>query len=95
MTDDPGAGSAVVAFDELLAEAKLSVPRPRPGAGRRAGLIATARASDCRVVGVTGYVGKGAALGIVGVLVVIGAAMADPRAASTIEQASAGKREAG
>jgi LuxR family maltose regulon positive regulatory protein len=59
MTDDPGAGSAVVAFDELLAEAKLSVPRPRPGAVSRAGLIETARASDCRVVGVTAPAGYG------------------------------------
>jgi hypothetical protein len=46
---------------------------------------AAARVVD--VVGVTGYVGKGAALGIVGVLVVIGAAMADPRAASGLDGA--------
>ena len=59
MTDDPGAGSAVIAFDALLAEAKLSVPRPRPGAVSRAGLIETARASDCRVVGVTAPAGYG------------------------------------
>ena len=39
------------------------------------------------VVGVAGYVGKGIALGVVGVLVVIGAAMADPRAASGLDGA--------
>jgi len=39
------------------------------------------------VVGVVGYVGKGIALGVVGVLVVIGAAMADPRAASGLDGA--------
>jgi hypothetical protein len=39
------------------------------------------------LVGVAGYVGKGIALGVVGVLVVIGAAMADPRAASGLDGA--------
>jgi hypothetical protein len=39
------------------------------------------------VVGMAGYVGKGIALGVVGVLVVIGAAMADPRAASGLDGA--------
>jgi len=39
------------------------------------------------VVGVAGYVGKGISLGVVGVLVVIGAAMADPRAASGLDGA--------
>ena len=39
------------------------------------------------VVGVAGYVGKGIALGVVGVLVVVGAAMADPRAASGLDGA--------
>jgi hypothetical protein len=39
------------------------------------------------LVGVAGYIGKGIALGVVGVLVVIGAAMADPRAASGLDGA--------
>ena len=39
------------------------------------------------IVGVAGYVGKGIALGVVGVLVVVGAAMADPRAASGLDGA--------
>jgi LuxR family transcriptional regulator, maltose regulon positive regulatory protein len=46
-------------LDELLVEAKLSVPQPRSGAVSRAGLIERARASDCRVVGVTAPAGYG------------------------------------
>ena len=42
-----------------MLEAKLSVPQPRPGTVSRAGLIDTARASDCRVVGVTAPAGYG------------------------------------
>lgn len=46
-----------------------------------------ARGTTVTVIGVLGYVGKGIALGVVGVLVVIGAAMADPRAASGLDGA--------
>ena len=54
----PG-GADGVALDALLLDAKLSVPQPRPGTVSRAGLIETARASDCRVVGVTAPAGYG------------------------------------
>jgi LuxR family transcriptional regulator, maltose regulon positive regulatory protein len=49
----------VVALDESLLDAKLSIPRSRPGLVSRAELIATARASGCRVVGVTAPAGYG------------------------------------
>jgi LuxR family transcriptional regulator, maltose regulon positive regulatory protein len=60
VTEDPHrvAPTAGV-LDELLLEAKLSVPRPRSGAVSRGGLIEGARASDCRVVGVTAPAGYG------------------------------------
>ena len=57
---DPGpAGPTVVELDESLLDAKLSIPDPHPGSVSRAGLIETARASDCRVVGVTAPAGYG------------------------------------
>jgi LuxR family maltose regulon positive regulatory protein len=60
VTQDPrGAAPTAVELDELLLDAKLSVPQPRPGAVSRAELIETARASDCRVVGVTAPAGYG------------------------------------
>ncbi len=46
-------------LDKSLLDAKLSIPRPRPGLVDRAELIATARASGCRVVGVTAPAGYG------------------------------------
>ena len=46
-------------LDELLLDAKLALPRPQPGSVSRADLIATARASSCRVVGVTAPAGYG------------------------------------
>ena len=46
-------------LDELLLDAKLALPRPQPGSVSRAVLIATARASKCRVVGVTAPAGFG------------------------------------
>jgi LuxR family maltose regulon positive regulatory protein len=49
----------VAGLDVLLLDSKLSVPQPRPGSVSRAGLIETARASDCRVVGVTAPAGYG------------------------------------
>ena len=60
VTEDVG-GSAprVPALDELLLEAKLSVPPPRPGTVSRAALIETARSSDCRVIAVTAPAGYG------------------------------------
>ena len=57
---DPGqAGPTAVEFDESRLDAKLSVPRLQPGSVSRAELIETARASDCRVVGVTAPAGYG------------------------------------
>jgi hypothetical protein len=54
-----GAASTIVALDELLVDAKLAVPRPRPGSVSRADLIEKARGSGCRVVGVTAPAGYG------------------------------------
>jgi LuxR family maltose regulon positive regulatory protein len=52
-------GLAGVELDRSLLEAKLSVPQPRRGSVSRAGIIDAARASDCRVVGVTAPAGYG------------------------------------
>jgi LuxR family maltose regulon positive regulatory protein len=46
-------------LDELLLEAKLSVPASRPGSVSRAGLVEAARASGSRVVGLTAPAGYG------------------------------------
>ena len=46
-------------MDASLLDAKLSIPQPRRGSVSRAPLIETARASDCRVVGVTAPAGYG------------------------------------
>jgi LuxR family maltose regulon positive regulatory protein len=51
--------ATVVELDELMLDAKLSIPQPRQGSVSRAELIETARASDCRVVGVTAPAGYG------------------------------------
>ena len=60
MTEDPrGAVPTVVDLDEVLLDAKLSVPQPRAGLVSRAALIERARASDCRVVAVTAPAGSG------------------------------------
>jgi LuxR family transcriptional regulator, maltose regulon positive regulatory protein len=60
VSEDPrGAPRTVVALDVLLLDSKLSVPQPRPGSVSRAGLIEAARASDCRVIGVTAPAGYG------------------------------------
>ena len=59
ITDRGRASPAVVELEALLLDAKLSVPDRRPGAVSRAELIETARASDCRVVGVTAPAGYG------------------------------------
>ena len=57
---DPGqAGLTALELDESLLDAKLSAPHPQPGWVSRAELIETARASDCRVVGVTAPAGYG------------------------------------
>ena len=50
---------AGVEVDRLLLTAKLSVPQPRRGSVSRAGLIEAAKASDCRVVGITAPAGYG------------------------------------
>ena len=49
----------LVELDELMLDAKLSIPQPRQGSVSRAELIETARASACRVVGVTAPAGYG------------------------------------
>ena len=54
-----GAGPTAARLEAVLLEAKLSVPRRRPGSVSRAGLIETARAGECRVVGVTAPAGYG------------------------------------
>ena len=60
MTDDSGhSGPTLVELEPLLLDAKLSVPPPRPGSVSRAELIETARAGECRVVGVTAPAGYG------------------------------------
>ena len=60
MTEDRGGPApTVVGFDEVLLDSKLSVPPSRPGSVSRAGLIETARTSDCRVIGVTAPAGYG------------------------------------
>jgi LuxR family maltose regulon positive regulatory protein len=60
VTEDPHrAAPTAGVLDELLLEAKLSVPHPRTGVVSRAGLIERARASDCRVVGITAPAGYG------------------------------------
>jgi LuxR family maltose regulon positive regulatory protein len=59
VTDDPHPAPTAVVLDELLLDAKLSVPRPRSGVVSRAALIEEARASECRVVGVTAPAGYG------------------------------------
>ena len=60
MIDERAApSSSVVELDEVLLDAKLAIPQPRTDSVSRAELIATARASDCRVVGVTAPAGYG------------------------------------
>ena len=61
MTEGAGGAvpSAALELDELLLDAKLAVPTPQPGSVSRAHLIETARASSCRVVGVTAPAGYG------------------------------------
>jgi LuxR family maltose regulon positive regulatory protein len=46
-------------LDESLLDAKVSIPRPRRGVVSRSELIDVARASDCRVIGVTAPAGYG------------------------------------
>ena len=60
MTEDV-VGAPAVAHDlgQLLLDAKLTVPPPRPGAVSRAALIEKARSSGCRVVGITAPAGYG------------------------------------
>jgi LuxR family transcriptional regulator, maltose regulon positive regulatory protein len=50
---------SVFRLDEALLDAKLTVPQSRPGEVSRAKLIDAARASECRVVGVTAPAGYG------------------------------------
>ena len=57
--DTYGAASPAPELDQLLLDAKFCVPRPRPGAVSRAGLVEAARSSDCRLVAVTAPAGYG------------------------------------
>ena len=50
---------SVERLDQLLLDAKLSVPEPRPGSVTRDALIERVRSSGCRVVGVTAPAGYG------------------------------------
>lgn len=59
MTTKPAPALKIVDLDDLLLDAKVSVPPPRPAAVSRIELIETARASPCRVVGVTAPAGYG------------------------------------
>ena len=59
MESSGGRASMGVALDALLLDAKLSVPQRRSGAVSRTGIIEKARASGCRVVGVTAPAGYG------------------------------------
>ena len=57
---EPGpAGPTVAELDESLLDAKLLIPHPHPGSVSRAEVIEAARASGCRVVGVTAPAGYG------------------------------------
>ena len=56
---EPSEPAAAPEFDDLLLDAKLTIPHPRPGSVSRARLIHEARASNCRVVGVTAPAGYG------------------------------------
>ena len=53
------AGPEAAELEQSLHEVKFSVPQPRPGLVSRAEIIDAARASDCRVVGVTAAAGYG------------------------------------
>jgi LuxR family maltose regulon positive regulatory protein len=55
----PGQAPAGAGLEALLLDAKLSAPRVRAGSVSRAGLIEAARASNCRVIGVTAPAGYG------------------------------------
>src|SRR5215469_12934675 len=46
-------------FGQVLLDVKFAVPPPRPGAVSRAGLVKTARSSDCRIVAITAPAGYG------------------------------------
>ena len=54
--DEPATTSQL---GQLLLDAKFSAAPPRPGIVSRAGLVATARSSDCRLVAVTAPAGYG------------------------------------
>ena len=59
MEGPPAYMTPFVALDEVLLDAKLSAPQRRAGDVSRDDLIASARASECRVVGVTAPAGYG------------------------------------
>ena len=60
MARDPGLPAPIdVELDQMMLDAKLSIPPSRQGSVSRTELIETARASDCRVVAVTAPAGYG------------------------------------
>ena len=60
MSDDRvGSGPPAARLEATLFEARLSVPRRRPGSVSRAGLIEAARTGPARVVGITAPAGYG------------------------------------
>ena len=59
MREDEELARPARAIDELLLDAKLSVPLPRPNVVPRPGVIERARASGCQVVGVSAPAGYG------------------------------------
>jgi LuxR family maltose regulon positive regulatory protein len=59
VTDLQRAAAPGPELGQVLLDAKLSVPRPRPGAISRVKLVEAARSSECRIVGVTAPAGYG------------------------------------
>ena len=60
MSQDPlGSAPTIGALDDRLLDTKLVCPATPPGSVSRAELIQTARASDCRIVGITAPAGYG------------------------------------
>ena len=57
--DDSLAPSSTDEVDDLLLDAKLSIPEPRTGAVSRAAIIGSARASGRRIIGITAPPGYG------------------------------------
>ena len=57
--DSHESGGPPSVLGRLLLDSKFAVPQSRPGVVSRAGLVQTARLSDCRLVGITAPAGYG------------------------------------